>query len=156
MKKTHFRLVVLVLAFGLLLWGCAPQKKQGDLTQVYQALEDTKVLPDMLSLSEVEALDFLGLDTERLTDSVLMISQDSLLADEVLLLRVKDKAAADAAKLMLEQRMKQKGDEARTYSPEQYAIIQKGVIKHQGLSLALLVSPEVKELEKAYDAFEHK
>ncbi|NLM87050.1 MAG: DUF4358 domain-containing protein [Clostridiales bacterium] len=156
MKKTSIRLALFLVALVMVLSSCTTQKKQGDLNAVYQALEETGVLPDMLALSEEEALDFLGLETAGIQDSVLMISEDSLLADEVLLLRMKDKAAADTAKTLLDQRMKQKGDEARTYSPEQYAIIQRGRVLRQGLSLALLVSPQVDQLVKAYEGFEHK
>lgn len=148
----RFLLAGMLLALGLLLLtGCGQPQKTKDLAQVYQQMEGTGHLPTMIALDAEEALNLIGLETDTMAQSVVMLSQNSLLADEVILLETRDKAAADKAYQLLEGRMKAKADEARAYSPEQYAIINKGILKQDGLVLLLLVSPEVDALYAVYN-----
>jgi len=45
--------------------------------------------------------------------------------------------------MMLKERLSAKAEEAKTYSPQQYAIINRGQILAEGRELALLVTPRV-------------
>lgn len=156
-RKRRVRLVLcasIALMLVLLLAGCTPQKKDISLAQIYQQMEETGVLPEMLPLDEEEGYNLIGLEYDQYTEQVVMISQNSLLADEVILLRAKDKASADATYKLLEGRMDAKAREARDYSPEQYAIIKDGILKQDGQTLILLVSPKVNELNDVYN--QHK
>lgn len=144
----------IALMMMLLLAGCTPKKDDVPLAQMYQQMEKTGVLPEMLPLDEEEAYDLIGLEYSQYTEQVVMISQDGLLADEVILLRAKDKASADATYQLLESRMDAKAREARDYSPEQYAIIKDGILRQDGQTLVLLVSPRVNELNDIYN--QHK
>ena len=153
-RKRRVRLVLcasIALMLVLLLAGCTPQKKDISLAQIYQQMEETGVLPEMLPLDEEEGYNLIGLEYDQYTEQVVMVSQNSLLADEVILLRAKDKASADATYKLLEGRMDAKSREARDYSPEQYAIIKDGILKQDGQTLILLVSPRVNELNDVYN-----
>lgn len=146
------RLLALALAL-LLLSGCAaPEKKTEtiDLKAVYQAMEKTGALPDMTAVPESMLLDFYGIDPAWCAEALFMVSADSLLADEVVLIRAKDEAAAKRILPFLESRMQAKAEEAQNYSPEQYAIIKQGRILSQGVEMALIVSPEVDQLVSLY------
>lgn len=154
MKTPLFKRLILALCLmtlALALTGCGQPQKAMDLAKVYQQMADTGHLPAMIALDAEEALNLIGLETDQMAQAVVMISQDSLLADEVILLEARDKAVADNAFQLLEGRMKAKGDEARAYSPEQYAIINQGILKQEGLVLLLLVSPEVDALYAVYN-----
>ncbi|NLX82859.1 MAG: DUF4358 domain-containing protein [Clostridiales bacterium] len=150
LSKSRLLSLCLLLLIALLA-ACTPQGKQVSLSQLYQEMEQTQVLPEMLPLDAEEAYNLIGLEYDRLAEYVVMISQNSLLADEVILIRSKDKAAADAVYELLEGRLDAKAKEARNYSPEQYAIIQKGILKREGLNLVLLVSPKVEILSEVYE-----
>lgn len=155
-----FRALSAFLALALLalaLGGCRPKAvKDGALTDIYADMEATGVLPPMLEVDAEMALDFYGFDPADYAQGVLMISQDSLLADEVLLLRATDAAAAARLKAFMQGRLEAKANEAKGYSPEQYAIIQKGQLLAEGLSLALIVSPDVDKLTAVYRQYATK
>ena len=146
------RLLAMALAL-LLLSGCAAPKKKTetiDLKTVYQAMEKTGALPDMTAVPENMLLDFYGIDPAWCAEALFMVSADSLLADEVVLIRAKDEAAAKRILPFLESRMQAKAEEAQNYSPEQYAIIKQGRILSQGVEMALIVSPKVGQLVSLY------
>ncbi|HPA60798.1 MAG TPA: DUF4358 domain-containing protein [Clostridia bacterium] len=146
------RLLILMLAL-LLISGCtAPSRKTEtiDIKAVYLAMEKTGALPDMIAVPEGMLLDFYGIDPAWCAEALCMVSADSLLADEVVLIRARDEAAAKRILPFLEGRMQAKAEEAQNYSPEQYAIIKQGKILSRGVEMALIVSPQVSRLVKLY------
>jgi hypothetical protein len=94
--------------------------------------------------------DFYGIFPKDYSDAVFMMSADSLLADEIVIILAVDDAAAKRVNGILENRMRIKADEARTYSPEQYSIIGRGMVTTDGLWVSLIVSPDVTALRTAY------
>ena len=150
MNKRLFLALALAL---LLLSGCAAPSKQVesiDIKAVYLAMEKTGALPGMTAVPDGMLLDFYGIDPAWCAEALFMVSADSLLADEVVLIRARDEAAAKRILPFLESRMQAKAEEARNYSPEQYAIIKQGQILSRGVELALIVSPQVSRLVSMY------
>lgn len=152
MAKTR-RLALMLLAALLLLTGCAgPARNQApaDLNAVYQAMEQAGVLPDMVAVPQDMLPDFYGIQPEMFSSAVFMVSADSLLADEVVLIRAKDGASAAKILSLLHARMAAKAEEAQAYSPEQYAVIRRGQVLSKGQDLALIVSPQAEKLLALY------
>lgn len=144
------------LCLAAALGGCGAPKKSAPLSSVYEAMQAANVLPEMVPLDAQTAMALLGLDTAQCKECALYISADGLLADEVLLVRAANQEEAKAMQALLAERLQFKAEEARAYSPQQYAIIQQGKLLHNGLSLALIVSPKADELEKIYQTFDHR
>lgn len=156
MRHKRFSLLALLAALLLLAACNGPQpaaEKPADLAAAYQKMEESGKLPAMLAILPDMALDFYGIDTEQCTQWVLRLSQDSLIADEVLLIQAQDEAAAEEILGFLQGRMDTKAAEAITYSPEQYAIIKRGHLVRDGLFLALIVSPDADDLLAIYREF---
>lgn len=144
------RPLVGLLAALLLLAGCAAPAQPRDLQMVYTAMEKAAVLPAMVVVPEGLVPDFYGIEPGWYEQALFMVSADSLLADEVVLIRARDQAAAKDILGMLEARMQAKAEEAQTYSPKQYAIIKQGQLLSSGLELALIVSPDAPKLVQIY------
>ena len=151
-KRWLALLLLLLMALSACAAPAAPARPDAprDLASVYQKMEESGALPPMVSVPLSMVPDFYGIEEEMLSDSLFKVSSDSLLADEVVLIRARDEAAAMAILALLNERMATKADEAKDYSPEQYAIIGKGQVLSQGLELALLVSPQVEKLLSLY------
>ncbi len=146
------KVIILLAVLCLVLAGCAgPEKTNRALQDIYAEMEKTQVLPPMIQVDKDLALDFYGIDVSECTEYVMQMSSDSMLADEVILLRAKDQKTADELKALLDSRMEDKAAEAKGYSPEQYAIIQKGKVLQNGNDLALIVSPDVDKLTEIYN-----
>lgn len=145
-------LASLLLLCLLLCTGCAGKEAADtrSLSQIWDAMEKAGVLPPMILVDGELALDLYGIDVETCSEAVLMVSTDSRLADEVILLRAKDDAAAKTLKQLLDTRMTDKANEAEGYSPEQFSIIKKGKVLQSGTALALIVSPAAEQLVSIY------
>lgn len=145
---------IIFVAFSLLLVflfsGCSNKTQTPPQEQVYSKVMEKNILPEMVLLDQESGLDYLGIDSQLCEEQILALCKDSLKADELLLIKAKDSDSADSLEKALQARMDAKATEARTYSPEQYVIIQQGRILRNGVYLALLVSPQIDELEKAY------
>lgn len=149
------RLIALFLALMVFcMAGCSgtannkQEPAQIDMSQLYTQMETT--LPQMVELDEAMMLNLCGIKAEQCKQAVVAIANDGLRADEVWLIEAADADALAALKTMAENRIKYKGEESITYSPQQYEIVQKGKILTEGSYLIVLVSPDVETLEAAY------
>lgn len=117
-----------------------------------QTLYDTMVsqMPEMILLNEAMMLNFCGIAAEDCTQAVVATCADGLRTDELWLIEAADEAALENLKALAETRLKQKGEESISYSPEQYAVVEKAQVITSGLYLAVIVSPDVDALAETY------
>ncbi|MBE6922544.1 MAG: DUF4358 domain-containing protein [Ruminococcaceae bacterium] len=120
-----------------------------DMSAIYEEME--KTLPEMIPMDETTMLNFCGISAEDCTQVVAAICADGLITDEVWLIEAKDEASLATLKSLAESRLKAKGEESITYSPEQYAVVQKAQIICDGLYMALIVSPDVDTLAEIFN-----
>ena len=153
MKRIFALIMCLVLLLGMTACGGssseAAAKEPVDLNALYESYADT--LPAMFTMDESTMLNFLGIKAEDCTQVVAAISADGLGADEVWLIEARDEAALESLKALAETRLQAKKDETINYVPDQYVIVEKGVILTDGLYLAFLVSPDVDALQAAFE-----
>ena len=74
-------------------------------------------------------------------------------ADEIVLFEAVDNDAATAIKEKLESRYQEKLNTSKTYSPEQYAIIEDGDVRQTGVYVAMLVSKEFDTVKEVYESY---
>ncbi len=142
----------ILLILLLLLTGCSkPVSVQMNLTEVSQMLIGQAVLPQMLSLSEEVMENLCGISPEDWVQGAVYLCADSLRADEIWLLEAKDTQALQHLRAAAEKRLQQKAAESKTYSPEQYAVVQQAKIMIWGNYFALLVSPQAEALAQYLD-----
>ena len=95
-------------------------------------------------------LGFYGISPDDYDDAVFMMNTDSLKADEIVIIRAADEAAARRVNGALTQRLTDKANEAQVYSPEQYAIIKECTVSQDGLWISMIVSPDAGSLRSTY------
>ena len=148
------KLIAFVLAAAMMLslaaCGGKADTKSVDLNALYESY--AQYMPEMFSLDEDTMMNFLGIDAADCANYAVYICGDGLRADEVWLIEAKDEAALGRLKEMAEARMQAKVNETISYVPDQYVIVEQGVILTNGLYLALLVSPDVDTLKATFEA----
>ena len=148
------KLIAFVLAAAMMLsmaaCGGKADTKSVDLNALYESY--AQYMPEMFSLDEDTMMNFLGIDAADCANYTVYICGDGLRADEVWLIEAKDEAALGRLKEMAEARMQAKVNETISYVPDQYVIVEQGVILTNGLYLALLVSPDVEALQAGFEA----
>lgn len=159
MKKLFVLCMAIVMAFSLFGCGEKPEDSKNEETggstegavelnmeQVYEKL----AIQGMIKLEESMILNLCGVAAEDVKQAVVAICEDSLKTDEIWLMEAKD---ADAAKKIVSaanNRLETKGAESVTYSPEQYAVVQKAKLLQKGNYIALIVSPDVDTLAETF------
>lgn len=146
---------ILLIACVLLLAGCTPQTPERtepaavlDMQQIY--LSFTPHMPEMISMDDAMLLNYCGIETVDCIQSVAAICSDGLRTDEIWLIEAKDAAAADKIAALAQSRLQAKAEESISYSPEQYAVVQKAQLLRSGNYLALIVSPQVETLSQLF------
>jgi hypothetical protein len=121
------------------------------MASVYETLLETA--PEMILIDDADLrLNLFGLRQEDCVQVITAVCADGLRTDEIWLIEAKDAAALERIAELAENRLFAKGEESITYSPEQYAIVQKAETVTKGLYFALLVSPDVESMKTAVDA----
>lgn len=142
------RIYAIILAAFMLLsmtacgGGETTQVKEMDMQQLYASIQEAVQMPEMLTLDAGLMLDYCGIRAEQVKQAVVVICADSLRTDELWLLEAVDEAAAKTLSELANTRLRKKGEESITYSPEQYAVVEKAELLQLGNYVILLVSPD--------------
>jgi hypothetical protein len=120
------------------------------VASIYDAVVQAVQPPELFAAPDSIIADYYGISESDYEDAVFMMSVDSLLADEIVIILAAGLDAAEKTRDLLGKRLKNKADEARGYSPEQFAVIEKCVATRDGRLVAMLVSPKADIMRDAY------
>lgn len=140
MKKILCFCLALLLMLGSV--GCGETVAKLDMPDLYGKLGAAVAMPEMLELDAGLMLDYCGIRAEDVSQAVVVICADSLRTDELWLLEAVNADAAKRLAALAEKRLEKKGEESITYSPEQYAVVEKAKLLQLGNYVILLVSPD--------------
>lgn len=152
MKKLTLIFMVLLMA---VMAGCgakeAPAETEAapvvlNMQELYDTITAMENMPEMLPLDVDMQLNFCGIAADDCAQSVVAICADGLRTDELWLIEAVDEAALARIQELAANRLTAKGEESITYSPEQYAVVQKAETIVIGNYFILLVSPDVTNL----------
>ena len=150
----NFIALILAAAMILGMTACGGSDESAaasvDLNAIYTEYQNT--LPEMMVLDENTMLNFLGIQAADCTQVVAAVCANGLRTDEVWLIEAKDEAALERIAKLADTRLAAKADETISYSPDQYAVVEKAVVITNGLYLAVLVSPDVDTLKTTFEA----
>ena len=144
------RALCALLLMLLVLTGCG-QKTPPALPDVYAALESAASLPPMTMLDADELSDYIGIDDTLCSSVQAHAAQDGLVVDAVMLFTARDEKSAQSIEAQLSDYLDYRKREMRDYLPEQYAVLERAVLRRDGVQVALLISPQVDALVQAYE-----
>lgn len=111
------------------------------VADIYTELGNAIELPEMLALNESLMLDYCGIEASDVKQAEVHICADSLKTDEFWLIEAVDEDAAKKIVDLAKARLKKKGEESITYSPEQYAVVEQAQLLQNGNHVILIVFP---------------
>lgn len=165
MKKLLVLTLALLMTMSLFACGEPEQPSNTDASTQTEAKEEAKKLDmrtvyadmgkvinqdDFFVVPEEMLLDHCGIDPADTEQILVVLCNDSLKTDEIWLIEAKDESAVEGMIEKINERLKKKGEESISYSPEQYAVVQKAQVLHKGCYIAMLVSPDVDELAQVF------
>ena len=150
MKKVISLILALALLMSMSACGGKKETASVDVKALYESY--SQYMPDMFFPDEDTMMNFLGIDTKDCVQYQIAICAEGMRADEVWLMEAKNASSLENLRQLAETRVEAKKDEAVSYAPDQYVVVEKAVILTQGNYLALLISPDVDALKAGFEA----
>ncbi|MDR2665575.1 MAG: DUF4358 domain-containing protein [Oscillospiraceae bacterium] len=120
---------------------------------IYAAITDAVDMPEMVEMTQGEMLDYLGLASSDYSDFSYYTALNATQPDEVAIIAATDGDAAGRIEQKLSDRLDYKTKSAENYLPENIPIIDKAVIRRDGLTVSMLVSADAEIMAAVYDSF---
>lgn len=116
-------------------------------------IRERVALPEFTLLPGDYLEDYTGIAQDDYESAVYCLRSEGLSPDEIAILRAKDSAAAAEIEAKLRARLERKETEAQGYLTEFLPVIREGVVRRDGLTVSLIVSDKVAEIEAVYDRY---
>lgn len=159
MKRILTSLLAVTLAM-VVLAGCSAGKNVPVKDIMAKVLEQVTSVKDLssidvtskdLSAMDKDALTFMGIKTEDVEEGMVRFSMIGLQADEVIILKMKDKDSVTATVEAIKAHVEVKKESFKDYIPENYTLVENHVLKTKGQYILLAIS---KDAEKITTIFE--
>lgn len=152
---TVFMLCALIL---LSLTGCGSQgnnasstAKNPSVSAIGDKIAQTVDLSKMKTGDDAKLQKLYGIDPATLDGFVLYTAPSNIQAEELAILKVKDPGAVGTVKNKLAERVDAQATSFKDYLPEEYALIEKHVLKAEGNYVLLAISKDSATIEKTFD-----
>ena len=122
-----------------------------DLAGVMQEMLDSVSLPDMMTLTQDDLIDYFGLEPQWCADSAACINSNGYEKDEIVLVRAADAESAAQIRACLQTSLENAAAEMQNYLPEQYAMIQNCKVESRDLYVWLFISDKADQLQTILD-----
>lgn len=153
MSRKLCTVIAAAVLFCLALSGCGKAAPvSADLNALYEKLISEEGMSEMISVPGEKGLVFFGIEPSDCVQEITAICADSLLADEIWLIEAKDEVIAQRIEELAKSRLVQKGEELKSYLPEQYRIVEAAKLERRGTYIILLVSPKAERLMELADS----
>lgn len=123
-----------------------------DPRELSAAMEEQLSLPELVDMTGEYLEMGVGIQASSYDSAVYYLPADGTLPDEIAIIRAVDSRQADAIQSALEERLAYKEKSAQNYLTENLPVIQRGVIRRDGLTISLIVSEQVEEIEELFDS----
>ncbi len=148
------RITALAAALLLLLAACTPQSRElPQPAELFGELRAEAGLDGMVDVAANLLEANTGISPENYTAAAYYIPEASTAPDEIVILRAADRAAAERIKEKLEDYLDYRIEAAQTYLTEHMPVLQKAVVRTDGLTVSLIISQRVEDIVKVYDDY---
>ncbi len=130
-----------------------PTPAQEPLTpeEVYQAIAAVADFPGMVEMADPYLLDNMGVKPEQYTSAVYYLVEQGTDPDEIVIVAAVDDAAAEEIQGKLEQWLTRRIDGAQSYLVENLPILEAGVVRRDGNTVALLITENIDAVQDVYN-----
>ncbi len=148
MKKITALLLVLVTVCGLCACGGKPESNVS-VKDVFAKMKSDVAFPTEMMETDADYIkNQLGLDVNDYEEFIFAAGEDILMAEKIILVKLKDSKDADTVKTKLEKYAKEQAIVFNGYVPEQGKVAESAVVVAKGKYVYLLMSSQVNALKK--------
>jgi hypothetical protein len=144
--------VIVAVLITVMMVGCSKTALElPEPSVLYSAVESAAALSEMIELSSDELLDLTGIADDQYSAVAAYQTGLGMLPDEIVVLRAVDATNAADIETKLKDRLAYKKKSAEAYLTENLPTINAGVVRRDGLTVALIVTEDIASALKAYE-----
>ena len=138
----------LLLALTLLLASCANEQKETSPIpeDLYKAASENVELPEMADVSEDMLESNTGITEDLYESAAYYIPLESVEPYELIFIKAVDESSAQTIKEKLDEYLEYREKAAQVYLTENMPVIQSAVVRQDGLTVSLIMAPEVDDI----------
>ncbi|MBE6651539.1 MAG: DUF4358 domain-containing protein [Ruminococcaceae bacterium] len=146
MKKL---LIIALLIFAFT--SCSTKKEAFPLPHdLFEEISEKTKLAEMYDMTDEMLEDVVGITPDIYSDAVYMTSSNGMSSEEIIIVKGNTEDDADVIEEKLGKRLNYIKKSAENYLIEEMPIIEKAVIRRDGLTVSLIVSPKVDKIIEIY------
>ena len=142
----------LILIAGLSACAAKPAELP-EPERLFETIRQAARLPEMADVTADMLEANTGIAAGEYVSAVYYIPMESIVPEEIILIRAVDGAAARDIEEKLESYLAYRVESARVYLTEYMPVLQAGVVRRDGLTVSLIVSEQVSGIVSVYDNF---
>lgn len=140
-----------VLSIGLFTACGGEEEKTPDVSAVLTAVVESQTLEDMMDGNDDEFSFRYDIDMGDVEGYAMTYCGNGAIADEITVVKAKDKEAVNAVKAVFEKRIEKRTNDFAGYVPEEEAKLKKSTVEVHGNYVILLICPDNAAAKKAVD-----
>lgn len=136
------------------LFGCSSKKsaaKTPSVKEISGKIEQAIDMSNMKTGDSSKLQKLYKIDSKDLEEFAIYAPTSNIKADELAILKVKDANKLNEIKEKISKRVENQGTSFKDYLPNEYALIEKHVLKVNGNYILLAISKDSEKIEKIFD-----
>lgn len=150
LKRILLIALSILMAVSAAACGSAKAVSVPNAERLYAKMEELNLFPEMVRRGDELIYDFYGIDPSRCVQLLNYVTEDGLVADEVLFAEMQDESYAKETEEILRDILLHLAESYRDYMPEEYEKVKNGRIVRNGTSVLMIISDHEEELLKVY------
>lgn len=151
LRKAVLVLFTLIFSSSFLLACSKDSKKDVSISKIGENISKVTDLSKMKQGDNSKLKKLYKIDANQVEEFILYTSQSNIKADEIAIIKVKDSNNINEIKEKVEKRLNKQTSSFKDYLPEEYALLEKHVLKENGDYIIFVVSKDVDKIEKSID-----
>lgn len=145
------RIFIIITVAILVLSSCGTAKDLPSPGEIYSKIEETADTSSLFAVSAEYLESNTGITSDLYVEACYFISSYGTSPEELAIIRAKDKESIAKIEEMLSQRLAYIEESSKVYLTEYQPMIQKAVLRVEGLTAILAVSPYSEEISGVID-----
>ena len=146
-----------ILAVCLVMMGltaCSARETQlPEPKQLYEEIHASLELPAMTDVADYMLEANTGIAPDEYDAAVYYIPEEGMAPDQIIIVRAKDAAGAAVIEEKLNAWLTYQEEGSRVYLTEYMPLFQSGAVRRDGLTVSLIVSARIREIEQVYQRY---
>ena len=154
MRKSSIKLIGITVIILTLLSGCSSSsktEKEISIDDIDENIKESVDISNMVESDSDKLKKLYDIDADKIEGFKLYTAKTNIEANELLILKVKDKEDIDGINEAINDRIETQSNSFKDYLPDESYLIENHILKSNGNYIVFIISEEAEQIENAFD-----